>query len=62
MIIQLGTAKGCPVLWDGKYIVVAYEFKDNIEYFGVGIRRKYRPAVKYCYAHLNEFKENIKCE
>lgn len=58
MIIQLGTSKGCPVLWDGKNIVVKFEYpKNTIEGFRVGVRYKYRPAIKYCYAHLNDFKE-----
>lgn len=58
MIIQLGTSKGYPVLWDGKNIVVKFEYpKNTIDGFRVGIRYKYRPAIKYCYAHLNDFKE-----
>lgn len=59
MIIQLGTSKGYPVLWDGKNIVVKFEYpKNTIEGFRIGVRYKYRPAIKYCYAHLNDFKEN----
>lgn len=59
MIIKIGTSKGYPVLWDGKNIVVMFEYPINkIEGFRVGVRYKYRPAIKYCYAHLNDFKEN----
>lgn len=57
MLVQLGTTKGYPVLWDGENIVVLFDYELNIYGYRIGVRYKYRPAVKYCYAHLNDFKE-----
>ena len=59
MIVQLGTSKNYPVLWDGKNIVVLMKYPLNsINGFRIGVRYKYKSAIKYCYAHLNNFKEN----
>lgn len=57
MIIKLGTSKGHTVLWDGKNIVVLMDYPLNkINGFRIGVRYKYKSAIKYCYAHLNDFK------
>ena len=58
MIIKLGTSKGSPVLWDGKNIVVMTQYPLNkVQGFRIGVIYKRNQAIKYCYAHLNNFRE-----
>lgn len=58
MIIKLGTSKGNPVLWDGKNVVVMTVHPcTKVQGFRIGVCYRRNQAIKYCYAHLNNFRE-----